>query len=255
MEASTMVVHGGWNAMGIADFSPFSLKVKTYLRMVGIPYVARLGDPRKGPTKKIPFIEDGATRIGDSGLIFDYLKKKHGDSLDAKLTPEQHALGHVIRRTLEESTYWAMIYTRWLEDEAWPDIAKAFAPLLPPVIGSLLLNGPIRGGVRKAAFGQGIGRHAPEQVYAIGCADTDAIATMLGEKAYLFGDTPSSYDAILYGFIANVIAFPQGSPICKRARGHANLVAFVDRVKAKYWATPDVTDKEKVGAAAAAAPP
>ncbi len=252
MEASTLIVHGGWNAMGIEDFSPFSLKVKTYLRMIGVPYVSKLGDPRKAPTKKIPFIEDGATRIGDSGLIFDYLKKKYGDSLDAKLSPDQHALGHVVRRTLEESAYFTVLYSRWLDDEVWPEIAKAFAPVLPPVIGSFLLNGPIRGGVRKSLFGQGTGRHTREQVHAIGCADTDAIATLLGERAYLFGDSPSSYDAILYGFVANAVAFPPSSPICKRARGHANLMAFVDRVKAKYWAAPDAPGDDKAKSAAAA---
>ena len=240
MDTSTIVVHGGWDAMGISDFSPFSLKVKTYLRMTGLAYSAKLGDPRTGPTKKIPFIEDGGARVGDSGLILDHLKKKHGDTLDAKLTAEQHALGHFVRRTLEESLYWAVLYTRWLEDEHWPEVAKAFAPILPPVIGSFILNGPIRGGVRKNCFGQGIGRHTKAHVHAIGCADVDAIAAILGDKTYLFGgDAPTSYDAILYGFIANTIAYPPGSPIAMRAKSHANLARYVDRIKSKYWTTPD----------------
>ena len=95
MTSSTLKFYGGWDAHGVADFSPFSLKVRTYLRMIGVPYTPSLGDPRTAPTKKIPYIDDGGTIIGDSGLILDHLKKKHGDTLDAKLTPDQHALGHL----------------------------------------------------------------------------------------------------------------------------------------------------------------
>src|ERR1035438_2814647 len=102
MTSPTLTVHTGWKAFGLADFSPFGLKVLTYLRMIDVPFEAKIGDPRKGPTKKIPFIDDAGTRVGDSGLILDYLKKKHGDALDAKLTAEQHAIGHLVRRTLEE---------------------------------------------------------------------------------------------------------------------------------------------------------
>ncbi len=239
MTASTLKFYGGWTAHGVADFSPFGLKVRTYLRMIGVPYVVAIGDPRTAPTKKIPFIDDGGTIIGDSGLILDHLKKKHGDALDAKLTPGEHALGHLVRRTLEESTYFPMLATRWLEDENWPEIQKLLLPLMPPVIGSLIVNGPIRGGVRKQVFAQGTGRHTREHIYALGCADVDAVAQVLGDKPFLLGDAPTSYDATMYGFIANVLAFPKTSPISKRGQSHANLVAYVDRMNAKYWATPE----------------
>jgi glutathione S-transferase len=234
-----LTVYGGWDAEGVADFSPFCLKVKTYLRMAGVSYTSKIGDPRAAPTKKIPYIDDGGTIIGDSGLIVDHLKKKYGDALDAKLTADQRALGHLLRRTLEESLYFVGLYARWVEDENFPTVAKLMAPLMPPVIGSLIINGPIRGGVKKTAFFQGIGRHTRDDVYAIGSADVDAVAHILGDKTWLFGDAPTSYDAILFGFMANTLAFPKNVPVSKCAASHANLVGFVDRVKAKYWATPD----------------
>ncbi len=232
------MVYGGWAAVGVADFSPFCLKLKTYLRMTGIPYRTRLGDPRKAPTKKIPYIDDAGTLLGDSGLILEYLKKKHGDPLDTKLTAEEHALGHVVRRTLEESLYWAAAYTRWCEDEAWPELRKMLLPLFPPVIGPLIASS-IRGSVGKGAYAQGMARHSRAEVHAIGCADVDAVAVHLGKNPYLLGDAPSSYDAVLYGFMANVMAFPPASPIAAHARSHANLSAFVERMAAAYWATPD----------------
>jgi len=239
MTTTGLTVYGGWQANGVADFSPFCLKVKTYLRMIGVPYTAKLGDPRTGPTKKIPFIDDDGVRLGDSGLIFAHLKRKHGDALDASLSADQRAVGHLTQRTLEESLYWSVVYTRWMVDDAWRELEKKLLPLLPPVIGSLIANGPIRGGMRKGLYAQGTGRHTPAEIHASGCADVDAVSATLGTKPFLLGDTPSSYDAILHGFIANVLVFPTASAICVRANGHANLVEYVARMDARYWVKPD----------------
>jgi glutathione S-transferase len=157
--SGSLTVYGGWEAEGVPDFSPFCPKVKTYLRMIDVPYTAKMGDPRKAPTKKIPYIDDAGTLVGDSGLILEHLKKKHGDKLDAKLTPAQRAHGHLLRRTLEESAYFVGLHDRWVEDANFPTVAKLMMPLLPPVIGSFLVNGPIRGDVKKQTFAQGIGRY------------------------------------------------------------------------------------------------
>ena len=70
-------------------------------------------------------------------------------------------------------------------------------------------------------------------------ADIDALSTMLGDKPYLFGEAPTSYDASLYGILANVLAFPKDGVLATHVRTKPNLVAFVDRVRETYWATPD----------------
>jgi glutathione S-transferase len=236
---TAITVHAGWEVFGLGDFSPACLKLKTYLRMTNVPYTSTLGDPRKAPTKKIPFItHDGAT-IGDSGLIIEYLKnKKIGDPIDARLSPEEHALGHLVRRTCEESLYWPLLFLRWGDDDAWPKIAAMLKPVLPPVVGGLIA-GAIRKETLRNAWGQGTSRHTRENVIAHGRADIDALSAFLGEKAYLFGETPTSYDAVLFGTMDNALTFPPEGPLAKHARTRANLVAFVDRVRSKYWATPD----------------
>ena len=47
---------------------------------------------------------------------------------------------------------------------------------------------------------KGIARHHNEEVYALGKNDLDAIALLLNEKKYYFGDKPSSINAVLYAF-------------------------------------------------------
>lgn len=236
-----LVVHGGGAAFGVPDFSPPCLKLKTYLRMANQPYVSRLGDPRQGPTKKVPYLTHGATTLGDSGLIVEYLKRTFGDPLDARLTPEEQALGHVVRRTCEESLYWPLVHARWTDESVWPQTAALFKSRLPPWIGGLILR-QIRKDVHRNLWGQGTSRHTPENIVRHAQADVDALARLLGDKAYLFGDSPTSFDAVLYGTMANLLAFPGEGPLAVHVRTHANLVAFVDRIKAAYWGTPETTE-------------
>jgi glutathione S-transferase len=231
-----LIVYGAWEHFGVPDFSPACLKLKTYLRMTGLEYEARKGDPRKAPTQKIPYVDDSGSLIGDSQLVIEHLKKKHGDKLDQRLTAQERAVGHAIRRTAEESLYWVMLYARWYEEENADALAKAFAPVMPPVIGGLVFRS-IRGQAKKSAYAQGIARHTNENAYSMGKADLDSISELLGEKKYLFGDEPTSFDAAVFGQVANV--FSQTTKLSEHGKSRKNLVAFCDRIRATYWKTPD----------------
>ena len=233
-DLARITVYGGMPTFGVADLSPFCLKVKTYLRMTRTPYSGQVGDPRNGPTKKVPYITmDGAT-VGDSGLIIEHLKNTLGDPLDARLSPEERALGHVVRRTLEESLYWCLVQARWADDTVWPAFSTAFRRMLPPVVGGVIM-GLLRGKAQKALWAQGIARHTKEGRESHGRGDINSLATLLGDKAYLFGDAPTSFDASLYATMSSILAFPPEGYLAKQVRSHANLTAFVDRVNTSYW--------------------
>src|SRR4029078_2674909 len=103
-------------AFGIPNPSPFCFKVENYLRMTGETYEIKSGNPQKAPKGKLPFIKDGGVVISDSAHIIEHLKKTRGDKLDKDLTPEQRALGHLIRRTMEEALYFSVVYARWVDD-------------------------------------------------------------------------------------------------------------------------------------------
>ncbi len=81
--------------------SPFAAKLESYLRLAKIEYETAPGDPIKAPRGKIPYVNIDGALIGDSGLIIERLKKSHGDPLDGDLSGDDHALGHLVRRTLE----------------------------------------------------------------------------------------------------------------------------------------------------------
>jgi len=222
-------------AWGVANVSPFCLKLETYLRMTGVPYTARLADFRKAPKGKVPFIEEEGKMLGDSQLIIEHLKQKHGDALDARLSKEELAQGHILRRMLEESTYWHIIQERWASEEGWKSYKPIFLGIVPPVIGHVVVPG-IRRKVIQALRAHGLGRHQPEEILALGKADVSAVATMLGDKPFLFGEQPTSFDAVVYAFIVSITAFPVDSPFKRFTQEQRNLVRLVDHFQQRYFA-------------------
>lgn len=224
------------SAWGLPNFSPFCMKVETYLRMVGLDFQVKEGDVRKAPKGKLPFIDDDGKVVADSEFILDHLKKKHGDKLDEKLTNEQRAVGHLIRRTLEESTYFIVLHQRWSDERFWGEVSAMIKPKLPPVIGSMILPS-IRKQVLNRCAQQGISKHTDEEIAAKGKADLTALAVILGDKKYFLGDEPSSVDACAYAFLANVLYIPFDGPLKSFAASQKNIVAYCERMKAQYYPT------------------
>ncbi|HYO60222.1 glutathione S-transferase C-terminal domain-containing protein [Archangium sp.] len=230
-----LILHQGPTAWGIGNVGPFCLKLESYLRMTGVAYTTRAADMRRAPKGKVPFIEEDGTLLGDSQLIIEHLKRKHGDPLDAKLGAEDITKGHMVRRVLEESTYWHLIHERWVMQEGWRIYKPIFEAIFPPVIGKLVLP-MIRRKVIQSARAQGLGRHRPEEILEMGKADISAVAVTLGDKPFLLGEHPTSFDATVYAFIVSITAFPVDSPFRKYTLAQENLVRYCERFQQRFFA-------------------
>lgn len=223
------------DAWGTPDLSPFAIKLEAYLRMAGVPYQVKRADIRKSPKGKIPYVKIDDTLLGDSQLIIEHLKATQGDPLDQNLTPEQRAVGHAVRRMLEEGTYFTTVFHRWMPDDAFAEVRAVFLTFMPRVIGPFILT-QVRKRVKATLQAQGTGRHSPEVIAAMGIADITALAAILGDKPYILGNTPSSIDATVWGFLVAILGFPLESPIQKHAKAQDNLVRYVERLRQQYWA-------------------
>lgn len=225
-------------AWGLPNVSPFCMKVETYLRMASLPYECpRRADIRRAPKGKFPYIEDQGRRIADSGLIVEYLVATYGDKLDAELSAAQRAAALAIRRLLEEHLYWAMIHDRWEVRAHWQQTRRDFFGFLPPLVRRLLPP-LIRKKVLAQLYGHGMGRHRSEEIYALGKADIDALAGLLGDQSFFLGESPSSLDASAYAFIANLMATPFDSPLKAATRSHSKLVSYAQRMRERYFSAP-----------------
>ena len=223
-------------ALGLPNASPFCMKLETYLRMARLPfenvYTLNL---RRAPKGKLPFIDDGGTVVADSNLAIAHLKSRYGDPLDGGLSPAERAISLAMRRLIEENLYWAMIYARWIEDAGFSMTRAAFFGRMPAP-SRWFVPKLARRGVRRELWGHGMGRHSPDQIYAIGKADLGALAEFLGAKAFMMGERPSSLDAAAYATFANILWVPQETPLKAHLAGCPQVSSYCERMKARYYA-------------------
>lgn len=219
---------------GLACLSPFGTKLETWLRMVGLPYEKKSGNPLKAPKGKIPYVDIDGTLLGDSQLIIETLAQRAGMDLDAGLSPEQRAVGHAVRKMLEESTYFIVVYFRWLTDEGWAAYAPVLRRIMPKVLGAAILP-MVRRKVRATLHGQGTGRHSRAEVAAFGAADLNAVSALLGERPYLLGEQPTTVDASAYAALSGILYFAADSELRTHLRSLPNLVAYTERLHRRYF--------------------
>ena len=216
---------------GMPNLSPFCAKLETYLRMSGVPYQLAGMKPGQMPKGKIPYVQIDGRFMGDSQLIIEELERRLGDrGLDHGISPRDAALGRLARRTLEEATYFVGVYLRWQLDDGYAAIRGEFKKMLPGIVVSY-----IRRGVIKKAWAQGTGRHTPDEVAAMGKADFDAVAELLGDKPFLLGDQPRTADSAVYAFVEAILGFPVDSPLKAAVAAHPNLVAYRQRIRERWW--------------------
>lgn len=221
--------------LNLPNLSPFCLKLETWLRMAGLPYESVYTfNPGQGPLGKLPAIEVDGKKVPDSSRCIAFLKGQHGIDLDTGLSAEQQALGLAFKAMFEDRLYWAVVYSRWIDPDYWPATQRLYFGKMPPGLRQLV---PLiaQRQVRRDLHGQGLGRHEREQIYAFARADLAAVATFLGDKPYFLGEAPSEIDATAYGFLAQLVLLDMASPLKAAATAHPNLVAYCERMRARYY--------------------
>ncbi len=215
---------------GLPNASPYCLKVETYLRMVELPYeIKSVMDTSRAPKGKLPFIKIDGKAIPDSELIIDYLKAKYGDSLDKNLNKEQRALSVFLNNSLSNQLYWLMLYLRWQEDKGWAVVKEGFFAKLPKW-AKLFVPNLVRKKMIKSLYLQGTGRYNQDEVLHLGYKIIDAIAVKLADKKYIHGDEPSTIDATVFAFLANIAWLPYEDSFKLYLHKHLNLLSYCDRM-------------------------
>ncbi len=219
---------------GTPNMSPFCLKLETFLRMSELSYdIVEVNDPRSAPLGKLPYIKDGDKVLPDSHLIIEYLSNEYGVMLDSHLSAEQKAIAHSFDVMLGEHYYWALLYNRWV-DSNWERVKSEFFGALPPLVRNFV-PGMIQKQMKGNLHAQGTGRFEAHTIYEQANQDIKAVATYLGDKPFFMGDKPTSVDATLFGFVANVLLPDLPGPLKSGAQRYDNLVAYTDRMMRAYY--------------------
>jgi glutathione S-transferase len=225
-----IVLYGFGPAFNLPDPSPFVMKSEVQLKMAGVPYRREHSVPAAGPKGKIPFIQAGELRIGDSTFIRAYIEKEYAIDLDSGLILEERAQAWAIERMLEDHLYFAEVQMRWMRDENFAKGPAHFFDGAPQ--GA---RAAARERVRANLLGQGFGRHGEAEIVALGARSLSALSALLGDKPCLFGDVPCGTDATAFAMVAAILTDFFDSPLRDSAMRHANLVAYRDRMMARYY--------------------
>jgi len=207
---------------GVADNNGYGLKVFAFLKLAGLPFRhEHIFDASKAPRGQLPYIVDGDDTVGDSETILAYLVDKYRLTIDAALSPAQRAQNLLVARTLDD-LYWVMSYSRWQDERYWHLFRDALLREHPNVTADGLVKAKEFNAQRY--YFQGIGRFDPDAAMARGIADLKALATLIPAHGFVHGETPTSIDAGIYGFIANIYFYDIDTPLKQFVVAHANIV-------------------------------
>lgn len=181
------------------------MKAETFMRMAGVEYTVKDWAPNKAPLGKAPVLEMNGELTPDSSEIIRKLIHSHELELDRAIDPARLALAALASRTLEEHSYWGLLYLRWIDDDGWAKYRSVIGSALevPSFIRGPLL-GFLRRGVKKAANGQGLSRHSKADILRRVIEDVRGVEAVLAESDFLAGDAPCSHDASAFAFIENL---------------------------------------------------
>lgn len=208
------------------NISPFTLKLESWLTLAGIPFeIVETTNPRAGPKGKIPFIEDDGRKIGDSSLIIEHLVRTRGVDLDEGLDALARAESLALQRLFEEHLYFIGSFSRWLDPEGWRTVKPALFRSVPPGVREIAAA-VIRRKVHRDLMGQGVLRHAPDEIYAMAAADLEAVSVLLDDGPFFFRGRPHTIDCVAYGCLANILLVPVETGLKRAARRFANLGQF-----------------------------
>jgi glutathione S-transferase len=215
---------------GVADNNPYGLKVYAFLKLCKLAFRhEHILDAAKAPRGQLPYLVDGENAIGDSDAIIAHLIARYGLPIDGGLTASQRDMDHLIRRMLDD-LYWVMSYSRWKDARFWPLFRDALLRTHPGITGAALETA--REYNFKRYHFQGIGRYEPEAVYARGIADLRVLADLVPAGGFMFGAKPSSCDAGIYGFTANIYFHEIDTPLKEFLMSRPNLAAHCRAVHA-----------------------
>jgi glutathione S-transferase len=212
------------------NFSPFTCKLETWLRLARVPYTVRYQrNPAFSPKGKLPYILDGGRRIGDSGLIIEHLKRSRMIDPDAWLDARQLAESLTLQRMFEDHLYHALVYARWVDPEGWASMKQVVSATFPAPVDRLV--GPLlRRRLGKQLRQQGQGRHSPREIYAMAREDLAAASIMLGSRRFFMGSQTSTIDAVAYGFLSNILLVPMDTELRRIADEFPNLRRFCEQM-------------------------
>lgn len=216
--------------------SPFCLKAICLLNMSNQSWKRSLADVRKMPKAKLPVLKVANRMIPDSENIRSYLEQQGAD-FDKGLGDRERAASRAFIRMAEEHLYFHLVADRWVRDDVWPTTRDTFFDMIPkPVRG--FITGKIRKKWRTGLHTQGIGRFTEAERAERVALDLEAIKLQLGNRPYLFGDTPTAADASICPMLSALASIPLPTEVSNLVKNDDVLTRYIAQMRTALYQIP-----------------
>jgi len=208
--------------------------METYLRMAGLKY--EVDESMKFSSRgKLPWIEYEGREIEDSQLAISFLEGRLQRQMDSHLGAMEQALYTAFQRTLEDHLYFAGMQVIWIQKFS-TFVRHCYSR--PFLLGSLFALF-LRRQISSSLYAHGMGRYRNEEVIKMAEDDIQALSVLLGDKRYMLGEAPSTFDACAFANLAGILALPFETPLKEFITKRSNLMDYVESMKSKYWSDWD----------------
>ncbi|KAM8792477.1 metaxin-3-like isoform 2-T2 [Eudromia elegans] len=230
---------GGW---GLPSVHPESLTVMAYAKFTGAPVTVNAIDKSwKAPKGEVPILISEDTVISQPAKILNFLRKQKYNA-DYELSAKQGADTLAYIALLEEKLLPALLHTFWVEAENYCSVTKPWFASRFPFPLSLYLPGRMS---REALNRILLTRGGPPlyslteveaQIYRDAKECLNLLSKRLGTSQFFFGNTPSTLDAFVFGFLAPLykVCFPRVQ-LQEHLKQLSNLCRFCDDILSFYF--------------------
>ncbi|XP_030907509.1 metaxin-3 isoform X3 [Melopsittacus undulatus] len=230
---------GGW---GLPSVHPESLTVMAYAKFSGAPLtVNTINNSWRARKGDVPVLVSEDIVISQPAKILNFLRKQKYNA-DYELSAKQGADTLAYIALLEEKLLPSLLHTFWVDAENYCSVTKPWFASRITFPLSLYLPGKMS---REALNRILLTRGGPplytlteveSQIYRDAKECLNLLSKRLGTSQFFFGDTPTTLDAFVFGFLAPIykVCFPRVH-LQEHLKQLPNLCRFCDDILTCYF--------------------
>ncbi|XP_043277962.1 metaxin-1 isoform X2 [Venturia canescens] len=228
---------GDW---GLPSIDTNCLWVLAYARFCGINLRENpTSDPFKTPNGSLPVLRSSGIVLDSIQKCIEFFREK-GNSLEYNLTQKQCAEIMAYDYMLHEKLYPALQFIWWIDQKNFNELIRPWYAKAVPFPFNFWY--PAR--YEKAAhnlmeslFPMEDSTSAIEtKVYSEAQKCITLLSVRLGESDFFFGSRPTSFDALVYGYLAPLLKAPLPNPALQNhLKACTNLVKLISRISQRFF--------------------
>ncbi|XP_068858036.1 metaxin-3 isoform X4 [Aphelocoma coerulescens] len=233
---------GDW---GLPSLHPECLTVMAYAKFSGAPLtVNTVNNSWRAPKGDLPVLVSEDIVISQPAKILNFLRKQKYNA-DYDLSAKQGADTLAYIALLEEKLLPALLHTFWIEAENYCSVTKPWFASKIAFPLSLYLPGKMsREALNRILLTKGGPplyslTEVEAQIYRDAKECLNLLSKRLGTAQFFFGDTPTTLDAFVFGFLAPIykVCFPRVQ-LQEHLKQLPNLCRFCDDILTCYFRLP-----------------